>query len=244
MRQQRVRRYRLNTRALTILGVGLALAIIAGAGWAIFGGNSARAALLAQAKAQLDLKPPRYDVALGYLNEYLAVEPEDVEALDEKARVLADTAQNGDHLIEAIKVAEQAVRLEPDTPRAQALRLRLLTLYLRMARYVSLDALRLQTAEKVGRELIDKGDTSAESRRLLGQVLEARALTGDKAALTEAVRFYEAALKVDPTDVGGAELLAAILQDPLRLNRPAEARAVIDRLLAACTAAEKRAAAG
>src|SRR5262245_32467828 len=93
---QTTRRWRLNPRAAIITGVALLILIpgFFGAQW--YNNHYGRSALLNQAKGLVEQKKP--DLALRYLNEYLDRNPEDADALDLKARLLADSARSYQHL--------------------------------------------------------------------------------------------------------------------------------------------------
>jgi len=237
-KKPRRRKFRLNVRAASILGIGLLVVV---SGFVVLSYARSRLeqpALLKQALEQADAEPPKYDVALKYLNEYLVSNPNDPVALENKAKILSKVAFNGDQLDEAIRMAEAAIRVDPAAPRTQGLRKLLVEMDLRMRQFRPLEALRMQTAEKNARELIAKGDKSPEALRLLAQVLEIQAYQGDRKALDEAVAVYERARAGDALNVEGAEQLAMLYNDPLRLNQPEKALAVLDSMLKANLAAE------
>jgi tetratricopeptide (TPR) repeat protein len=235
------RKFRLNVRAALVLGIGLAAAVVGFAVLSYVRSQWKQPALLTQALQQAGQTPPNYNLALVYLNEYLASHPDDTEALESKAKVLAEIASNGDQLTEAIKLAETAVRLDPDSPRSQKLRKLIVEMDLRMGRFKPLENLRMHTAETTVREMIAKGDNSPEALRLLGQVLEVQAFLGDRKATDAAAQAYESARKLEPLNTEGAEMLAQLYQDPQRLNRPADAEKVLDEMLQANQNAERQA---
>ena len=227
------RKFRLNVRAAMILGIGTLTAVSGFAVLSYVRSQWEQPALLKQALQQAERTPPNYDLALVYLNQYLVSHPKDPVALESKAKILADIASNGEQLREAIKLAETAIRLEPEAPRAQALRKLVVETDLRMGQFQPLENLRMHTAETTVREMIAKGDKSPEALRLLAQVLEIQAFLGDRKALDEAATVYEQARKLDPLNIEGAEMLARMYQNPQGLNRPADAENVMNVMLKA-----------
>jgi len=192
------RKFRLNVRAATILGIGLLVAVSGFAGLSYVRSQSGQPALLKQALEQAAKTPPDYSLALVYLNEYLASHPNDPVALESKAKILAEIASNGDQLNEAVKLAETAIRIEPDDPRAQGLRKLVIEMDLRMGQFQPLQNLRMHTAETIAREMIAKGDKSPEALRLLAEVLEVQAFLGDRKALDEAGKLSTTADEKEP----------------------------------------------
>lgn len=241
MSHSKRRKFRLNVRAASILGIGLLVAVSGFFALSLIRARWEQPVLLTQALQQAAAEPPRYDLALIYLNEYLVSHPNDPVALESKAKILSEIASSGDQIDEAIKMAEAAVRIEPDAPRSQALRKLLVELDLRMTQFRAPENLRMQTAEKTAREMIAKGDKSPEALRLLAQVLELQVALGNRKALDEAVATYEQARKLDPLDVEGAAQLARMYQDPQLLNEPTKAEAVLGAMLKANKDAETEA---
>ena len=231
-------KFRLNVRAASILGIGLLIVV---SGFVVLTYARSRLeqpALLKQALQQAKAEPPKYDVALKYLNEYLVSHPNDPVALENKATILAKIAVNAEQLGEAIQMAEATIRVDPAAPRTQAMLKLLVEMDLRMRQFRPLEGLRMQTAEKNARDLIAKGDDSPEALRLLAEVLEIQAVLGDRKSLDESVAVYEQARKLDALNVEGAEQLSAIYQNPLRLNQPKKAEQVLDAVLKANLEAE------
>ena len=211
---QRARR--LNLRAL------IALAVVAAVGVPAFFGARAlqdarrRDGLLREARLQADAGQP--DRALKFVGEYLRLRPEDADALDLRAELLADSARSAAHLDEAIRASERVLRLDPDGDGRQETRRRLARLYLEMERFAHPADVKYQTAKSVVRELIDRagrpgaGGPRAEDYRLLGRVLEGQAthLQGGPEVLAAAVAAYRRALELEPGDVEGTERLAEL----------------------------------
>lgn len=233
------RRFRLNVRAALILGVGLLATVSGFAALSYVRSQWEQPALLKQALQQAEAKPPNYNLALLYLNEYLTSHPSDPVALERKAKILSEIASNASQLGEAIKLAEAAIRVDPDAPRAQELRKLIVKMDLDMGRFRAPEDLRIHTAETTVREMMAKGDRSPETLRLLAQVLEVQALLGDRKALDKAAAAYEEARKIDPANIDGAERLAQLYRDPKGLNRPQDADKILDEMLQANRDAER-----
>src|SRR5215831_4353542 len=92
----------LNARALTIVGC-LALVVMVVVVILVFSQSRYGAdGLLQEAKAQLAMGPRQAPLALSYINRYLELKPNDLEALELKAQILGDSAQNVGQADEAI----------------------------------------------------------------------------------------------------------------------------------------------
>ncbi len=224
------RTWKPNLRAILILTLVLALG-----GTALFvaqfvqtQGGSPK--LLNQAEALV--KEGKDDLALSYLNEFLRQNPRNVQAMNQKAEILSRSAQSSGHLLEAIRLGEQALRLAPDGPDAQAIRRRQVKLYLDYSRQPDVKEARYQTADVLAKELVERGaKDDADALRLWAQVKEALAYQGDVKALREAIDLYERARALEPDNVGGATRLAMLYRD--KRNDPDQASKVLDDLLAA-----------
>ena len=209
-----------NLRAWIVLAIAI-LVLVPGfyALWS-YRGREGRQMVLAEAKKRLDANQPY--LALSYLNRYLELNPDDVDALDMKAKLLAESAQTEYQAIEAIKVHDRVLAHDPDNPKRQETRRRVAELCLRVSR-------RASAAELLARDLIRRGDDSAEAHRLLARALEQLALEGAPKALDEARKEFEIAEKKKPGDVEGGQRLAALYRD--KLNDPRKAIQVLDRLV-------------
>ncbi len=230
------KKWRVNVRALIILGIILGIGLPTFAVWNLWQNWSGRSVLLHQAEIQMEADPPRPDLALIYLTEYLKTRPNDPVALEKKAKILADSAQLPEHLESAIALNEHALRLAPEAPHSQEIRRRLVELYLRLGMYVGADNVQLQTAESIARDLIERDGkkANAQSLRLLGEVLELQfALGKDQKVLDEAITFYERAHQADPHDITIAESLAWAYEGQRKPPQPSKAAAVLDALLKA-----------
>src|SRR5262245_662705 len=213
---------RINPRAAIILGVGTLVVVGSFFAYKAYRGQHNRALFLREAKTRLEAKQPH--LALQYLNRYLAMNPGDVDALDLKSKVLAESARNAYQALEAMPVHTQVLGLDPDNPKRQETRRRLIELNLKIGG-------RARAAEALARELIRRGADDAQAHRLLAAALEGVGADGDAKALEEACREYDAAEKREPGDVEAAERLALLYRD--KLNDPKKAMQVLDRLVEA-----------
>ena len=93
------REVRVNRRALVLVVLAGVLAVPALLGLKALQDRWGRSALLLEAKKQRD-EARRPDLALGYFNRYLELAPDDLDALDQRAALLAEAAreQVGDRL--------------------------------------------------------------------------------------------------------------------------------------------------
>ena len=251
------RKWRLNVRAAIILGVLVGVALPALVALSYFRGLSSSTSLLRQAVAQTKAEPPRYDLALNYLNEYLGTrdpeDPETFEALALKSEILAGSARTGSDLQEAARVCQQALRvaafdangdgkpdsgLDPASPDVQKIRRRLVAVDLDMVPLVPLDEVPLKAAEDIATQLIalqeqDGGTPDPADLRLKARVLQnLAAFRRDAEAGTEALTLLERAYQQDPADLTSAAELAQAYQFASTPPRPDDARRVLDSLLA------------
>ncbi len=210
---------RLNLRALAALAA--AALVAAPALWAVkaLQDRNGKSALLAEARARLKEGQP--GPALTYLGRYLELNPGDPDALNLKAKVLADGARDAAQAQEAAQAYNQVLGRSPEGPRRQEARRQLARLNFKMGRP--------QAAEVQARALLAAGARDAEAHRLLARARQWAGLAGnDPAAVAEARKEYEAAEAIEPGDVPGGERLAALYRESL--GRPDEAKAVLDRL--------------
>lgn len=209
---------RLNLRALGMLALAVALAVPGIAGLVLMRQQRGRGAFLSEAKARLANK--QNALALGYLNRYLELDPDDLDALDLKAKVLAGEAINEPRAIEAAQVHTQVLGRDPSR---QETRRRLVRLNLKISG-------RARAAEAQARALIARGAKDAEAHRMLAHALELIGVLETKPeAMDEARREYETAETLDPGDIEGAERLAVLYRE--RLESPEKARNVLDTLV-------------
>ncbi len=235
---------RVNLRAVLVLGVSLVVLSTGFAGvYAYRKSSQGQAATLRQARELAHAKPPRYDLAGSYLNEYLHLRPDDPDALDLKAEIITETSSSADHVRAAIAVGDQVLRIAPTR---SATRRRQVKLYLKLAQLAGPEAVH-GTTKPPGRwpdlmppssSFKDKGVDDPEAERLAAQIIEGQARTAswDKAMLEDAITHYRAALKGDPKDIIAARALAEIYVN--QKNDPRMAETVLDTLLAANPTAE------
>ena len=212
---------RLDLRHAIVLGV-LVLAIVPGLfALKAYQDAHSRSRLLDEVDKRIEQKQPH--LALGYLNRYLELNPNDIDALELKGKILAESVQNEFQAQEAIQLLTRVIGKEPDNPKRQESRRRLIELNLRSPG-------RARAAEAVARDTIRRGADDAKIHRQLAQALEATATIGDIETLEAAVNEYREAERRDPGDVESAERLARLYQS--RLNESSKALTVLDALLA------------
>jgi tetratricopeptide (TPR) repeat protein len=183
------------------------------------------------------------ELAARHLSEYLRSYPDDVAVLEVQGELLAHLARSAGQLLEAARLNDRLVKLDPTGQAGQAARKRLVDLYVRfsdlhrvsavyrIAPEIAANDLRYRAAEAIAREVVRRAPTDPEGHRLLATALEGLAVPGDESALGEAIREYETALASDPGDPVAAERLAGLYQS--RRGDEARAERVLDRLIAA-----------
>ncbi|MCU1376831.1 MAG: Tetratricopeptide 1 repeat-containing protein [Actinomycetia bacterium] len=238
------RAWRINPRALIALAV--ILVVVGGlavATW-LLQANRGRSTLLAQAKALAAANPPKDELALSYLKEYLASQPRDLEALDLRGEILARSAYTVEQLQEIIRLGDSYLRFEQidknkltvsakqkerNAKRALVVQRRMIDAMIKVAPAVPEESRRLGNAEAIAGDLADTTNSAADLR-LHGLALSQLPETKDRNPLKEAAKRYEQARKLEPKDVSGSELLARIY---ILLKEPAKADAVIADLVQA-----------
>jgi tetratricopeptide (TPR) repeat protein len=185
--------------------------------------RSGRSALLLEARKQRD-QSHRPDLAISYLDRYLELAPNDLEAADERAALLAEAAREPADVEVAIKAHIRLLSRPGQALGADrgAARRRLAGLYLRSNQF--------RAAEQAARDQIAREPDDVEGRRLLARALEGSGRQGDAQALASAAAEYEAAEAQAPGDVASGERLAALYLDKFA-DREKAAR-VVDALLA------------
>ncbi|MGZ3488843.1 MAG: hypothetical protein ACXVBY_18505, partial [Isosphaeraceae bacterium] len=83
-----VKSRRLNLRVLIALGVVVLTSVVGFVALKAYRDRRATPALLGEAKKYWELK--QHSLALGYLNRYLELHPDDLDTLDLKAKFLAE----------------------------------------------------------------------------------------------------------------------------------------------------------
>lgn len=213
---------RLNVRALIVLTV---LLVVVAPGLVVLKGlqqKRGREAYLNEAKAQLAKK--QLSLALGYLNHYLELSPDDLSALDLKAKILTDEAKNPAQADDAIQVNNVLMSRATDKEMRQEIRRRLAKLHLMIPGHH-------QAAETVARELLDNGASDADAYRLHARALVFVGILTKKPDLVEKARGeYETAEAKDPGQVEGTEEFARLYRE--ELGKPDKAREILDHLVA------------
>ena len=225
---------RLNLRALFELAIVLLVIVPGVAGLALYR-RSAGASYLVEAKALF--AKGKTAPGMGYLNRHLELNPNDLEALDLKAKILAEEAGDEALAVEAARIHSQVLGRSTTLNNQRETRRRLVRLDLKIPSHA-------YAAEEQARALIRDGADDAEAHRLLARALEQLGILEKKAALIDQARVeYELAEAKEPGDVEGAQRLATLYRD--RMENPSKALAVLDQLVKTCegSPASKRAAA-
>ena len=128
--------------------------------------SAAGSGYLAEAKARIEQK--QWNLALGYLNRYLELHPDDPEALRLKAEILADSAHDFAQANEAVKVYSRVVGQAPPGPERIKVRQRLVQLILKMGSIDWFTDAEAQASKLVNEDHAD----DAESHRLLAEALQ------------------------------------------------------------------------
>ena len=214
---------RLNLRALIIVGV-LVLLLFPGLYLIkVYQDRASRTNILKEAKSSL--AAGRADLAISYLNRFLTLEPDSLEALDLKSKILSDAAREENGYNEAIKAHSQLLsRLkDPGDPAYFGSRKRLIELQLRSQRY--------RAAEASAQELLKFAPDDPEVFRLMARALEGSGslAQGETKDLENAVRFYEKAEAKKPGDILGGERLAQLYRT--RFNDIKQASRIMDDVL-------------
>jgi tetratricopeptide (TPR) repeat protein len=214
------REVRVNRRALAVVVLAGVLAVPALLGLKAFQDRSGRSALLLEAKKQRD-EAKRPDLALGYLNRYLELAPGDLDALDQRAALLAESARERSAIDSAIKAHVLLLGKKGDARSLGATRKRLAGLYLRLEQF--------RAAEQTIRDHLQLEPGDVDARRILARALEGAGRLGDTRALEAAVAEFEAAEALQPGDVASGERLAGLYLDKFG-DRPRATR-IMDALL-------------
>jgi tetratricopeptide (TPR) repeat protein len=232
---------RVNPRAAIVLIVLVA----AGAALVVGLGEYRRArfgrVVIAQAR-HLD-RQGQTGLAVQHLAQYLESNPDDLDALELEASLLAKSATTFNRVEEAIRALDQLLRRDPDGPGRQETRRKLAGLYVRHADFVrdseifrvapevAGKGLRYGVAAQIAEQLVARGADDPEALRIWAMASEGLAAPGDKAALDKAIELYERVLKADPGDVTAAGRLARLYRD--RRGDTARADEIMERLVGA-----------
>lgn len=154
------------------------------------------------------------DVAIHYLRQYLEFEPDDADALEKLAEMLRRRDPGYRGHTDFVFISEKALRVDPER---HELRREVLTACLRMGRYS--DAVtHAETLLQKFPEEASLWQHLAAAQSALNQLADARS-------------SYEKALKLSPGELIAYQRLAQLIWKSQ--NKPAEARAVLDRMVAA-----------
>ncbi len=213
----RQRSRRLNLRALIIIVVGIVVLVPGFLGIKMLTDQHGAKAFLREAKTQI--AQGKTPLAVSYLNRYLELVPDDLEALELKSKVLFDAAHEPYQAMEALKVHGQMIAAKPNDARWEQARRRMVRLNLMVSRWRSA----LGVAEKL------TGD-DAEVHLLKARACAAIGLSEkDDAMIERARKEYETAEARSPGDVESAEELARIYRD--RKEDPARALQVLNQVV-------------
>ncbi len=221
--RRRVRR--VNFKGIAILGGVILLLLLSYFPARMLADRGVRRTALDQARANAAAGDE--DLAIRQLRTYLATSPDDVEALEIQARLLARTARTGDQIREAMNVNDQLVRLDPAGEGRQETRRELVRLYILYGKsYRQMvesspgaqagDEVmegRFRAALTIARQVVEKEPADVRSHRLLASALEAMVDSGEAKFLAEAVDEYARAVQLDPKDAVSAERLANLYQE-------------------------------
>ncbi len=206
-----------NFRMLAILCACLVLVLPGLIGIKMLREQASAKRILAEAKTQLE--NGKAALAIGYLNRYLELKPDDHEALELKSKILFDTARDPFQAQEALKVHSQLIAASPTDPKWEAARRRMVRLNLMMGQWSSA----LEMAKKLQTD-------DAEAHRLYARASMGFGLaTKNNDALKTALSEFEAAEAKEPGDVDSAEEIARIYRD--RQEKPEKALQVLDGLV-------------
>ncbi|MGE3822292.1 MAG: tetratricopeptide repeat protein, partial [Isosphaeraceae bacterium] len=239
-----IRTTRVNVSAVAVV---IALALVVGPGLYalnLFQARRISQEALASAARLRDAGEP--DLAVRNLDQHLARNPGDVDALGMKSEILASVALRSGNpglYIDAARVHEQFLRVAPNDPASQDVRRRLIELYVKYGDALkamastefanllaTLDS-RYRAAEMVARQHISRGATDPGARRLLAMALDGLAVPGNPKAQSDAVEEYRRVLSMDPGDIEAAERLAKLYLE--RLKDTPRAELVLNDLLRA-----------
>ena len=224
--------HRLNLRGAILLAV--AVPALVGAFFLLkyFSARRSQASYLAEARKALDDGRP--DLASPYVASYLKGDPNNLEALELQARILADGVRDYRGLEDAIRVHTRILAQDPDRMEA---RKRLIELNLKGGAQFA------RAAQAAAEEYLKRGADDAEAHRLMARALVGLGYLGDTGALDgidsktgektpfNAIAEYEKAEKLQPGDVSGGERLAELYL--ARGREPAKAVEVMDKMLEA-----------
>ncbi len=156
----------------------------------------------------------KQDAAIHYLRQYLEFEPDDADAIEKLARLLRQRDPSYRGQTDFVFLSEKVLRIDPDR---DAVRREVLAACLKMGRF--------SDAATHAEALLEKFPTEAPLWQQFG------AAQSGLNQLAEARKSYETAIKYAPEDLLGYQRLAQLVWR--NMNRPADARLVLDKMVAA-----------
>lgn len=225
---------RFNLRGAIFLLVALLLIVPAAFAVKYVTARKSRSSYLAEARKALDEGRP--EMASTWVTNYLRNDPDNLEALELQAKILADAARDYRGLEEAVRVHTKILSLDP---KRMEVRKRLVELNLRGGAQLARAA---QGSAAEYMRLRGK-DADADDHRLMARSLEAVGRLGDSKALdgydassgktdpVNAIAEYEKAESLKPGDIFGGFGLAELYL--ARGREPGRAVEVMDKMLAA-----------
>ena len=228
------RTWRLRPRRLLVLLAAVAglAALIFLAQW--FQGGRGAGRLLREAEKLAEVKEkPRLELALTFLRDYLAANPDDPEALALRSRILMDTATVPAQFQEMVRNDEALLRVDPlpDGARAQDARRRLIQAHLILSEGRGVADQTYQVADVLAQALESRQARPAPADLRQHALVIEKLTQGSPEGLERAAKLYEKALAIAPGDVLSAERLTRLLYKGIK-DRDRGMK-VVDRLLAA-----------
>jgi tetratricopeptide (TPR) repeat protein len=120
---------RIHWKHVAWLGAVIVILLVVLFGYNIIAAQSVRNTALAQ--AELARKNGDIDLALRHLDRYLVRDPEDVQVLEAKTKILSEVDLPQTQILEAAKALDQLCRLDPKGPGRLETRRKLVELYIR-----------------------------------------------------------------------------------------------------------------
>jgi len=181
------------------------------------GGHTLQARRIPEAlkrQSERAVEAGKNDLAIRYLRQYLEFEPDDADVLEKLADLLRMRDPSYRGYTDFVFISEKALRIDPER---HTVRREVLGACLKMGRY--------SDAVTHAEYLLQKFPEEAPLWQQLG------AAQGGLNQLADARASYETALKHSPGELLAYQRLAQLIWK--NQNRPVEARAVLDRMVAA-----------
>ncbi len=180
---------RINLKGLAYLGGLVALAIALYFPVKFLSDRKLRSSALAQAREIAEKGD--VDLALRHLDRYLITWPDDVSALEVKAKLLGDSIRGPNQILDAANVYDRLIRLDPAGPDRRESRRKLAELYILYSdaardyatrhpdQAKSAEETRYIAAIQVARQLVKEDEKDAGAHRLLAMALEGQIASGE-----------------------------------------------------------------